>query len=59
MVDRKWYAEPEICPVCKKTAIDPDITNEMMEAACTPYGYIKCPEHYFPNGRLRKSSKSK
>lgn len=42
----KWYNQPQPCPICKKVAIDPNITAELMEAACSPYGYIKCPEHF-------------
>ena len=46
-----WYDEPQSCPVCKKISIDPSITSEMMEVACSPYGYIQCPEH-FPEQEL-------
>ena len=41
----KWYDKPQPCPTCKKVTIDPSITAEMMSVACSPYGYIKCPEH--------------
>ena len=49
---KRWYDEPQPCPICGQVAIDPEITAEMMEAAAVPYGYIKCPEH-FPSGKSK------
>lgn len=43
---RRWYDEPQVCPVCGEVPIDPDITAEIMDGACSPYGYIKCPKHF-------------
>ncbi len=48
-----WQDKPQPCPVCSKIKIDPDITEEMMEVACSPYGYIQCPEH-FPEPELNE-----
>lgn len=45
------HDKPQPCPVCKKIAVDPSITAEMMDVACSPYGYIQCPEH-FPEPEL-------
>jgi len=47
----KWHDKPQPCPVCKKITVDPNITAEMMEVACSSYGYIQCLEH-FPEPEL-------